>query len=307
MDTKEREKAIRNVTLKGGAVNVALLIFKFVAGVLGHSSAMIADAVHSLSDFLTDIVVIVFVHLSEKPEDEDHDYGHGKYETMATSIIGVALLLVGLLIFYQGAQKIIAFAQGQVLASPGMIALIAAVASVVLKEWCYRFTVAVGNKFDSQAVVANAWHHRSDAFSSIGTTLGIGGAVLLGPHWAVLDAIAAVAVSFFIIKTAYELVSHATGELLEQSLPKDVEDKIQEIAESVDGVSEMHNLRTRRIGSHYAIEMHIRMRGDMTLYESHHLTTVIEQRLKQEFGRETHIGIHVEPLKVDGKYAVPEN
>lgn len=307
MDTKEREKAIRNVTLKGGAVNVALLIFKFVAGVLGHSSAMIADAVHSLSDFLTDIVVIVFVHLSEKPEDEDHDYGHGKYETMATSIIGVALLLVGLLIFYQGAQKIIAFAQGQVLSSPGMIALIAAVASVVLKEWCYRFTVAVGNKFDSQAVVANAWHHRSDAFSSIGTTLGIGGAVLLGPHWAVLDAIAAVAVSFFIIKTAYELVSHATGELLEQSLPKDVEDKIQEIAESVDGVSEMHNLRTRRIGSHYAIEMHIRMRGDMTLYESHHLTTVIEQRLKQEFGRETHIGIHVEPLKVDGKYAVPEN
>ena len=302
MKTNDREKAIRRVTLQGGAVNIALLLFKFVAGIMGHSAAMIADAVHSLSDFLTDIVVIVFVHLSGKPEDEDHDYGHGKYETMATSIIGVALLLVGLMIFYQGAQKIILFVQGQPLSSPGIIAFVAALVSVLLKEWCYRFTVKVGKKYDSQAVVANAWHHRSDAFSSIGTSLGIGGAVLLGAKWAVLDAIAAVVVSVFIIKTAYDLVRHATGELLEQSLPKDVENKIQEIAESVEGVSEMHNLRTRRIGSYYAIEMHIRMRGDMSLYESHRLTTVIEQRLKVEFGRDTHIGIHVEPLKVNGKY-----
>jgi cation diffusion facilitator family transporter len=305
METNPRERAIRNVTLKGGAVNVALLVLKFAAGILGHSAAMIADAVHSLSDFLTDIVVLVFVHLSEKPEDEDHDYGHGKYETMATSLIGIALLIVGLMIFYQGAEKIISVMQGHTLESPGAIALIAAVMSVVLKEWCYRFTVKVGQEYDSQAVVANAWHHRSDAFSSIGTTLGIGGAVLLGSHWAVLDAVAAVVVSFFIIKTAYDLVSHATGELLEKSLPRDVEDKILKIAESVDGVSGIHNLRTRRIGSHYAIEMHVRMPGDMSLYESHRLTTIIEQKLREQFGRDTHIGIHVEPVKIDGKYSAP--
>lgn len=305
METNPRERAIRNVTLKGGVVNVALLILKFVAGMLGHSAAMIADAVHSLSDFLTDIVVLIFVHLSEKPEDEDHDYGHGKYETMATSLIGIALLVVGLMIFYGGAQKIISVMQGQTLESPGMIALIAAVMSVVLKEWCYRFTVKVGQKYDSQAVVANAWHHRSDAFSSIGTSLGIGGAVLLGSRWAVLDAVAAVVVSFFIIKTAYDLVSHATGELLEKSLPDDVEDKIQKIADSVEGVSGMHHLRTRRIGNHYAIEMHVRMSGNMTLYESHRLTTVIEQKLREQFGRDTHIGIHVEPVKINGKYSEP--
>ncbi len=305
MEPNARERAVRNVTLKGGAINVALLILKFATGVLGHSAAMIADAVHSLSDFLTDIVVLVFVHLSEKPEDEDHDYGHGKYETMATSLIGIALLVVGLMIFYQGAEKIISMIQGHPLNSPGIIALVAALMSVVLKEWCYRFTVKVGRKYDSQAVVANAWHHRSDAFSSIGTSLGIGGAVLLGAHWAVLDAVAAVVVSVFIIKTAYDLVSHATGELLEKSLPRDVEDEILKIAESVKGVSGIHNLRTRRIGSHCAIEMHVRMAGDMSLYESHRLTTVIEQRLREQFGRNTHIGIHVEPLKIDGKYTEP--
>lgn len=297
METKEREKKIYRVTLMGSVVNVILLVFKFIAGILGGSAAMIADAVHSLSDFLTDIVVIAFVRISSKPEDEDHDYGHGKYETLATSIIGLALLMVGLYIFYNGARQIWDVMHGAEIEQPGLVALIAAIVSILLKEWTYRFTVNVGKKVESQAVIANAWHHRSDALSSIGTAIGIGGAILLGKGWAVLDPIAALVVSVFIVKTALGLLSTSSGELLEKSLPKEVEKKIVDIVESEPEVSEVHHLCTRRIGSNIAIEMHIRMPGEISLKDSHTRASDIERKLRQHFGEHTHINLHVEPLK----------
>lgn len=281
----------------GSVVNVILLVFKFIAGILGGSAAMIADAVHSLSDFLTDIVVIAFVRISSKPEDEDHDYGHGKYETLATSIIGLALLMVGLYIFYNGARQIWDVMHGAEIEQPGLVALIAAIVSILLKEWTYRFTVNVGKKVESQAVIANAWHHRSDALSSIGTAIGIGGAILLGKGWAVLDPIAALVVSVFIVKTALGLLSTSSGELLEKSLPKEVEKKIVDIVESEPEVSEVHHLCTRRIGNNIAIEMHIRMPGDISLKDSHTRASNIERKLRQHFGEHTHINLHVEPLK----------
>lgn len=297
METKEREKKIYRVTLMGSVVNVILLVFKFIAGILGGSAAMIADAVHSLSDFLTDIVVIAFVRISSKPEDEDHDYGHGKYETLATSIIGLALLMVGLYIFYNGARQIWDVMHGAEIEQPGLVALIAAIVSILLKEWIYRFTVSVGKKVESQAVIANAWHHRSDALSSIGTAIGIGGAILLGKGWAVLDPVAALVVSVFIVKTALGLLSTSSGELLEKSLPKEVEKKIVDIVESEPEVSEVHHLCTRRIGSNIAIEMHIRMPGEISLKDSHTRASDIERKLRQHFGEHTHINLHVEPLK----------
>ncbi len=281
----------------GSVVNVILLVFKFIAGILGGSAAMIADAVHSLSDFLTDIVVIAFVRISSKPEDEDHDYGHGKYETLATSIIGLALLMVGLYIFYNGARQIWDVMHGAEIEQPGLVALIAAIVSILLKEWTYRFTVNVGKKVESQAVIANAWHHRSDALSSIGTAIGIGGAILLGKGWAVLDPIAALVVSVFIVKTALGLLSTSSGELLEKSLPKEVEKKIVDIVESEPEVSEVHHLCTRRIGNNIAIEMHIRMPGEISLKDSHTRASNIERKLRQHFGEHTHINLHVEPLK----------
>lgn len=296
METKEREKKIYRVTLMGSVVNVILLVFKFIAGILGGSAAMIADAVHSLSDFLTDIVVIAFVRISSKPEDEDHDYGHGKYETLATSIIGLALLMVGLYIFYNGARQIWDVMHGAEIEQPGLVALIAAIVSILLKEWTYRFTVSVGKKVESQAVIANAWHHRSDALSSIGTAIGIGGAILLGKGWAVLDPVAALVVSVFIVKTALGLLSTSSGELLEKSLPKEVEKKIVDIVESEPEVSEVHHLCTRRIGSNIAIEMHIRMPGEISLKDSHTRASDIERMLRQHFGEHTHINLHVEPL-----------
>lgn len=296
METKEREKRIYRVTLMGSVVNVILLVFKFIAGILGGSAAMIADAVHSLSDFLTDIVVIAFVRISSKPEDVDHDYGHGKYETLATSIIGLALLMVGLYIFYNGARQIWDVMHGAEIEQPGLVALIAAIVSILLKEWTYRFTVSVGKKVESQAVIANAWHHRSDALSSIGTAIGIGGAILLGKGWAVLDPVAALVVSVFIVKTALGLLSTSSGELLEKSLPKEVEKKIVDIVESEPEVSEVHHLCTRRIGSNIAIEMHIRMPGEISLKDSHTRASDIERKLRQHFGEHTHINLHVEPL-----------
>lgn len=292
-----REAGIYRVTLVGSVVNLLLLVFKFVAGILGHSAAMLADAVHSLSDFVTDIIVIVFVRISSKPEDEGHDYGHGKYETLATAIIGLVLLFVGFGILWNGATSIWDFWQGGELKEPGMLALWAALVSIVFKELLYQYTVLKGRRLNSQAVVANAWHHRSDALSSIGTAVGIGGAILLGERWLILDPLAAVVVSLFIMKVAIQLLVPCVEELLEKSLPAEVEEKIKQEILAFPGVTSPHHLRTRRIGSSYAIEVHIRMDGQITLEEAHHTATAIENRLKSEFGSRTYINIHVEPVK----------
>ncbi len=303
---RQREQSIYRVTIAGSIINAVLLALKFTAGILGGSAAMIADAVHSLSDFMTDIVVLLFVKLGNKPQDEDHDYGHGKYETLATALIGIALMGVGAMICYNGLTKTWAVVNGEQLKSPGMIAFIAAIVSIALKEWAYRFTEKVGREVGSQAVRANAWHHRSDALSSIGTAFGIGGAILLGAQWAVLDSLAAIIVSFFILKAAYGLIVQATNELLESSLPEDVEAQMVALAAEEEGVADIHNLRTRRLGNKIAIEMHVRMPGEMSLYEAHEKATRIEKRLREQFGERTHIALHLEPLKVNGCYVSPK-
>ena len=292
-----RQREIYRVTIVGSVVNMLLLIFKFVAGIVGHSAAMVADSVHSLSDFVTDIVVILFVRLSGRPADEDHDYGHGKFETLATLFVSLVLLGVAVMLFVNGVVDIVSALHGEVLETPGLVALIAAAASIVIKEILYRYTVRCGKKVNSQVVVANAWHHRSDALSSIGVLVGVAGAMLLGGSWSILDPIAATIVSVFIAKVSYNLLMPSLEELLERSLPKEVEQRILDIILSVDGVSSPHHLRTRRIGNAYAIEVHIRMDGDMTLAQSHAVTTTVERLLKHEFGDSTHVGIHTEPVK----------
>ena len=297
MAATSREKSIYKVTLIGSLVNFLLMAFKFAAGILGHSSALVADAVHSLSDFATDIVVIVFVKISGKPEDDDHRYGHGKYETLATAIIGVVLFAVGIGLLVDGAIKVAAVLNGAILPAPSMIALIAAAVSIVSKEILYRYTVRAGKDLNSQAVVANAWHHRSDAFSSIGTLVGVGGAIFLGERWRILDPLAAIVVSAFIIKVAMELIKPCLDELLERSLPAETEKKILDIITSFPEVSSPHHLRTRRIGNHIAVEVHLRMDGHTSLEDAHTVATNVEKRLKAEFGPDTHIGIHMEPKK----------
>ena len=292
-----REREIFKVTLVGSAANVLLTVFKFVAGIVGHSAAMTADAVHSLSDLLTDAVVLLFVRISGKPEDCGHDYGHGKYETLATTIIGIALAVVAVGIGYRAATAMLFWYHGGTLPAPGMLALWAALVSVILKELVYQYTIRRGRSLNSPAVEANAWHHRSDALSSLGTLLGIGGAILLGDRWTVLDPMAGLVVSFFILRVAWKLLKQGLDELMEASLPDEIEKDILEIVTSFPDVRDPHHLRTRRIGSRYAIELHIRMDGTLPLAAAHARTCEIEQALKKRFGERTHITLHVEPTK----------
>jgi len=253
--------------------------------------------VHSLSDFITDIIVLAFVHVSAKPQDVGHDYGHGKYETFASFIIGLALLAAATGIIVSGVAKVIDWAGGEQLAAPGWLALVAAVVSIMVKEVLYRYTVRRGKRLDSQAMIANAWHHRSDAFSSIGAALGIGGAILLGNRWTVLDPLASVVVGGILVKVSIDLLRSSMGELTEHSLSSDVEKEIENIISSFPDVSEPHNLRTRRIGNRIAIEAHVRMDGNTSLTAAHDRATAIEQAIRQRFGQQTHVSIHMEPTR----------
>lgn len=297
-ESKKRERGIFKVTIQGSVVNFVLTLFKFFAGFYGHSSAMIADAVHSLSDFITDFIVLVFVRISSKPQDDDHDYGHGKFETLASTLIGLFLLFVGVGIFWSGSTSIYkVLVLKEKLASPTMLALSAALLSLISKEILYRYSIKMGNKLQSKAVIANAWHHRSDALSSIGTALGIGGAILLGNNWIILDPIAAVIVSILIIKESIGLLNSGIGELLEKSLPEDIEDEIIEIVELVDGVKGVTKLKTRSIGNYCAIEFDMLVEGGLSLNHAHDHSIVAEKRLRARFGKNIYIRIHLEPYK----------
>lgn len=291
-----REKEIYKVTLWGSLVNALLMVLKFVAGVLGNSAAMMADAVHSVSDFVTDMVVIAFVRISSKPKDKSHDYGHGKFETLATAMIGLALVIAAIGIFVSGAKQIAIWANGGQLAQPSLIALWAALISIVLKEIIYQYTNHKAKQLDSEAMRANAWHHRSDALTSVAAAIGIGCAIFCGEKWVVFDPIASIIVAAFILKVSVDLMRNALGELMEKSLPDEVENEILDIVRSVPEVSEPHDLRTRRIGNHYAIELHILMDGNLSLKSTHDKATEIEKRLKERYGEETHVAVHVEPL-----------
>ena len=295
----EREKELTKVTLIGSLGNFVLLVFKFVAGIVGHSAAMVADAVHSLSDFVTDIIVLVFVKIGAKPQDSSHDYGHGKFETLATLFVALALIGAAIGIIVSGSVKFVSWLKGETLEMPGVLALWAALLSILVKEVLYRYTAARGKALDSPAVVANAWHHRSDALSSVGAAIGIGGALLLGEKWAVLDPLASIVVGAMLVRVAVELLKGSAGELTDSSLDEEVEKEIETIICSVPQVSEPHNLRTRRIGNRIAIETHVRMDGDMPLREAHDIVSAIEHGIKDRFGRNTLVTIHMEPRPTD--------
>ncbi|MDD4427542.1 MAG: cation diffusion facilitator family transporter [Paludibacter sp.] len=290
-----RVKEARKVTWVGFAVNMVLTILKIIAGFLGKSTAMIADGIHSLSDFITDLFVIIFIGISGKEKDEDHRYGHGKYETFATLLISLALILVGIGIFWSGISKIIQVVNGGVLEQPTYLALFAAIISIISKEALFWYTKIVGDKINSNAVIANAWHHRSDAFSSIGTALGISGAIFLGESWRILDPIAGVIVSFFILKVAFELGMPSIHELLERSLPQETEKSIIDVIESHPDVIFQHNLKTRKIGNIFAIDVHIKLDKDISFVKSHDVATEIEVSLREKFGEKTVTNIHTEP------------
>lgn len=297
-----RVSDIYRVTWLGALVNLLLVALKFAAGIIGMSAAMVADAVHSLSDLATDAIVIIFVSLSRKPADSDHHYGHGKYETFATLIIGTLLAAVGIGMMWGGGEKILDVLNGTQLPSPGWTAFAAGIVSIIAKELIFQYTMHVSRRANSKTLVANAWHHRSDALSSVGTCIGIAAAITLGDNWVVLDPLAAIVVSVIVTISAFKIMRTAVNELLEKSLPDNIERDILGIVEEDPLLQNTHHLRTRAIGNIYTIDMHVRMPGSMTLSEAHRHTVLLEQRLRQAYGKETIINIHIEPLKVNGVY-----
>lgn len=290
-----REQEIRRVTVTGAIVNIILTIFKIIAGALGRSAAMVADGIHSLSDLLSDIVVLVFTHISSKGKDKNHSFGHGKFETMATLIVSVILVAVGAKLMADGVASIIGVMNGNSIPLPGSIALWAAIGSIIIKEILYHATIRTARRTNSPVVLANAWHHRSDALSSIGALTGIAGAMILGEKWTILDPIASCCISIAIIVVAVKMSLPSLAELLETSLPEEIEKDIISIANSVHGVENIHELKTRRNGISYIIDAHIVVDPHISVTEAHNIATDVENALKEKYGNETQINIHIEP------------
>lgn len=293
----DREKKAARVTWVGFFTNLILSAAKIVAGVVGRSSAMVADGIHSLSDFVTDFIVIIFIKISAKNEDSDHPYGHGKFETFATMLISFALFIVAIGIFYSGSVKIYEVINGRTIERPTYLALVMAAVSIVVKEGLYWYTIIIGRKIDSPAVIANGWHHRSDAFSSIGTLIGISGAMFLGERWRILDPITSVIVGIFIIGVAYKLARPSIQELLEMSLPQEIEQKIEQKIQATPGVITFHHLRTRKNGNAFIIDMHIKVDARSSIVEAHDIATHVENNLKAAFGKHTQVNVHIEPYQ----------
>lgn len=291
----QRESEIRRITLWGAVVNLLLTAGKLVAGALGHSAAMVADGVHSLSDLISDVVVLAFTHISAKGKDRDHSFGHGKFETLATLIISIILVIVGGKLMSEGIRSIIDIINGAVLPRPGIIALAAAAVSIAAKEILYHVTLKTGKRVQSPVVIANAWHHRSDALSSIGSLIGIGGAIILGSKWTILDPIVSCAISIAIIIVAFRMAMPSIAELLEASLPEEIENQITATASAVEGVRDLHELKTRRNGISFIIDAHMTVDPDISIVEAHNIATRVEEALRTKFGSETQISIHMEP------------
>lgn len=290
-------RTARHVTWVGFWVNAALGMLKVLAGIFGRSTAMVADGVHSFSDFITDIIVIVFVGISRRKADATYQYGHGKYETMATLMVAVILGVVGVLFMVDGAEKIYDAASGRPLPSPTWLALTMAVASIAAKEWLYRYTRRAGERIHSAVVVANAWHHRSDALSSLATLAGIAGAMALGDRWHILDPIAAMVVSVFIIIVAVRIGRPAVLELLEVSLPRETVEGMFRVLGNTPGVEAFHHFASRRNGNMMIVDFHIKVDPQISVYDAHAIATEVESRLRGAYGNDMLVNIHIEPYE----------
>ncbi|WNY23092.1 Manganese efflux system protein MneP [Methanimicrococcus hongohii] len=283
------------VTVIGMIVNIVLTIIKIAAGIIGNSAALIADGVHSLSDLLSDFVVIFSIRISAKPEDESHNYGHKKIENLASVIVGFMLLFAGILILYEGVTTIYDFTQGIPIEKPAMLAFYVALLSIISKELLYQYTHRVAKKLESDMIEVNAWHHRTDAFSSIGVAAGIGVAILLGDQWAIIDPIMAVLLAVYILYIAAKIIYNSTNDLMEASLSPEVNDEIKAIINDCDGVLNVHSLKTRKLGSSKAIDVHIMVEPDLTVNEASTIQKDVENCLKERFGPDTYVIIKIEP------------
>lgn len=286
------------VTWASIVINVVLTILKLIAGLMGASAAMVADAIHSASDFATDFAVLIGMRLAQRPQDHDHPYGHGKYETLAAVIIGVSLCGVGLSISLHAIHaSYLALWANQWPELPSVVTLIVGGVSILMKELLYQWTARVALHSHNDALLANAWHHRSDALSSIAAVLGIAAAVSLGGKWVLLDSFIACIIGVFLIVIAWKIIRTSIEKLLEQGMSIQENNHILELIASVPNVVEPHHLRSRRVGTVAVIEIHFRVDPEMTVAKGHAIATQIEHLLHQAYGEDAIITLHVEPIK----------
>ncbi|MBL7177056.1 MAG: cation transporter [Desulfobacteraceae bacterium] len=289
-------QAGRSVTLVGAVVNALLILCKFVAGIFGQSQALIADAVHSVSDLFTDAVVLFGLRVGRKAPDEEHQFGHARVETLASAIVGVCLIATALYLGIEASLNIYRHTEYH----PTGLALIGAGVSIILKEALYHYTVYIGRRIKSQLVVTNAWHHRSDALSSIAVLLGVVG-TLINPSWHILDSFAALLVSFFIVKIGLEIIRNSLREFTDTSPPPEILNKISDCTQGVEGVLDVHDLKVRTAAGLYQMETHIVVDGELTVAEGHRIAKAVEICLASEFENIDQIIVHVDPGIVEKK------
>ena len=298
MGTQDREARIRRVTWLGLWTNLGLSAVKFAAGTLGHSRAVVADAVHSLSDCGSDVAVLVGTRLWSQPRDSDHPYGHARIEAFVTVLLGLSLFAVGVGMGYAAVVNI--RAKGG--APPSVVALVAAAVSMVVKEALYRWTVRVGREERSSAMVANAWHHRSDALSSLPAAVAVGAAMLL-PGWPFLDSLGAVVVCLLIVQAAWRIVRPAVGQLIDRGLPPRECEAILAAVRAVEGVEQAHDLRTRRLGPGVALDIHVEVEPSLTVTAGHGIAEAARDRIFELFPDGIDVVVHIDPhgLVPDGR------
>lgn len=283
-------RAGRSVTLVGALVNGLLILLKFFAGIFGQSQALIADAVHSVSDLFTDAVVLFGLRIGQKAPDEEHPFGHARIETLASAIVGLALIATALYLGIEASLNIYNHTEYH----PTGLALIGAGISIALKEALYHYTVHTGRRIKSRLVVANAWHHRSDALSSVAVLLGVAG-TLINPSWHILDSVAALLVSFFIVKIGLDILKSSLREFTDTAPQQEILNKISDCIRSVEGVFDMHDLRVRTSGGLYQMETHIVVNGQLTVVEGHRIAKVVESCLSEEIEDLDRVIVHVDP------------
>jgi len=282
----------RKVTLLGAVANSLLIACKFTAGILGNSQAMVVDAVHSISDLFTDAVVLVGLQMGRKDPDDTHHFGHARIATMASAVVGVSLMIVAAYLGYGAGRNIYYHTEYH----PTWLALAGACLSIAVKETLYRYTLHVGLRIKSQAVVANAWHHRSDAFSSVAVLIGVAGAQLR-PQWHILDAYAALVVSLFIMKVGFEVLWRVMREMADTAPGQEVLERIMTCARGVTGVLEAHDLKVRSMGGLYQMQIHIKVDGGLTVAQGHHIAKQVEECLNTEIKDIGEIIVHVDPAE----------
>ncbi len=287
---------IVGITIIGAIVNVLLAAAKITVGLLAGSSALIADGIHSLSDLATDAIVVLGVKAARRPPDDNHAFGHGRYETVSALFVGLFLIIAGVTIGWHGVDRALRIGRGGAVAPPGLVAAAVAAVSILAKEVLFRITRKVGRRQDSPVIVANAWHHRSDALSSVASFIGISGAILLGDTWVILDPLTAMVVAVLIIIVGVKAGAESLREMTDHSLNEEECAELIRIVENVPGVSDAHNLKTRRLGPVVAVEIHFRVRAGMTVRDGHIRASEVERRIRDRFGPATTVITHVEPI-----------